>query len=117
MLDAALQHRDGRLQLVGLGLTALHLKAQAVGLQVFVSHLLRKLLGGGVGLLLGDLDLLLPADGFLVVGLQLDVVGPDALQGVQPDGDLQPPQLVPEDQKFFRLLTLLPQGLYLQFKL
>ena len=117
VLDVAFQHGDGRLQLLGGRLPALHLKPEPVRLHVLLPHFLRVALGGGVGLLLGGPGFGLLAGGLLVVGLHLDGVGPDPLQTVQPDGDLQSPQLVPEDQILFGLLALLPQGLHLELQL
>ena len=117
MLDAALEHGHRRLQLPDGGLPALDGKAQLVGLDLLVPHLLGELFRLGEALLHRPLGLLLLADGLFVVGLQLDVVHPDALQGVQPHGDLQPPQLVPEHQKLLGLLALLPERLHLELQL
>ena len=117
MLDAALQYGDGRLQLVGLGLPALHLKAEAVRLHVLLPHLGRIGLGGGIGFLLGHSSLLPLAGGLLIVSLQLDIAGPNTFQRVQPHGDLQPPQLIPQDQILLGLLALLPERLHLKLQL
>ena len=45
------------------------------------------------------------------------MAGPQPLQGVQPHGDLQPLQLVPQHQELSGPLTLLPQGLHLELQL
>ena len=45
------------------------------------------------------------------------MAGPQPLQGIQPHGDLQPLQLVPQHQELSGPLTLLPQGLHLELQL
>ena len=63
------------------------------------------------------LDLPFLAEGILVVGQGLAGSRPDLLQLVQPQGNLQPTQLVPQDEEFFGLFALLAQGLHLELQL
>ena len=116
-LDLGLEDGDGPLALVGVGLPLLHLEADALGIHVLFPHLGGVALGGGIeGLQLG-LGLLLLAEGLLIVGAELDPGGAEAVQLVHPQGDLQPPELVPEDQVLFGLLSLGPEGLHLELQL
>ena len=117
VLDVGFQHGDGVLQAVGVGLPLHHLEADALGLHVLVPHPGGVPLGGGVEFLHRLLGLRLLAGGVLVVRRGLDGPGPDLLQLLQPQGDLQPPQLVPQQQEAPGLLTLLAQGLHLQLQL
>ena len=117
VLDVAAQHRHGGVQFPDGGVPALDGKAQLVSLDLLVPHLLGQLLSGPEALLHGPLRRLLLAHRLFIVGLQLDISRPDALQGVQPHGDFKAPQLIPQDQELFGLLALAPQGLHLELQL
>ena len=117
VLDAAFQHRDGGLQLPDRGLPALDGKAQPVGLHLFFPHLSRERLRRAKALLHRPLGGLLLTDRLFIVGLQLDAPRPEPLQRIQPHRDLQPLQLVPEDQKPLGPFALLPEGLHLELQL
>ena len=116
-LDLGLEHRHRPLALVGVGLALLHLEADALGLHVLLPHLGGVALGGGVEPLHQGLGLLLLADSVFIVGEELPAPRPDLVQLVHPQGDLQPPELVPEDQELFGLLRLGPEGLHLELQL
>ena len=117
VLDVGPEYRHGVFQSVGVGLPLHHLEADALGLHVLVPHLGGVLLGGGVEGLHRPLGLLLLADGVLVVGQGLDGPRPYVLQLLQPQGDLQPPQLVPQHQELPGLLALCAEGLHLELQL
>ena len=74
-------------------------------------------LGGGVEALQRLLGLPLLADGIVIVAQELAGAGAQSVELIQPDRDLQPPQLVPEDQILPGLLRLGPQGLHLELQL
>ena len=63
------------------------------------------------------LGLFLVGLGRLKIRLQLQPVRLQLLQVLQPDADLQGPQLIPEHQVFLGRLRLLAQGLHLQLQL
>ena len=117
VLDVGPEYRHGVFQSVGVGLPLHHLEADALGLHVLVPHPGGVLLGGGVEGLHRPLGLLLLADGVLVVGQGLDGPRPYVLQLLQPQGDLQPPQLVPQHQELPGLLALGAEGLHLELQL
>ena len=83
--------------------------------------MLLHLLGIAFRLLVQPLQLLpqgLPVGGGGVQSsFQLDAAGAQLLQLLQPQGNLQSPQLVPHHQIFLGLLRLHPQGLHLKFQL
>ena len=117
MLDIAFQYGNGRLQFPDGGISALNGKAQLIRLDLLVPHLHGQLLRPAKAGLNRPLRRLLLAHRLFIVGLQLDGANPDALQGIQPHGDLQAPQLIPENQIFLCCLALSPQGFHLQFQL
>ena len=77
VLNIGLQDLNSLLTLVGVGLTAHHLEADALGVHLLLAHLLGDGLGGGVETLHLRLDLPLLADGAFIVGLDLDASGAD----------------------------------------
>ena len=117
MLHRGLQHRDGRRLLAGGGLRLGHLTAQRVSRHVVLPHLLGKTLSLGVGLIQRRLGLVTGLLGLSRIALQLQLGGPQVLQLLQPHGDLQHPQLIPQHQILLRRLRLRPQRLHLQFQL
>ena len=111
------QHRDGVFQAVGVG-GALHdLKADALRLHILLPHLLGEGLGGGVERLHLLSGLLLLPHRVIVVREELDGAGAQLLQLLQPHRDLQPPQLVAQDEELLGLFRLQPQRLHLQLQL
>ena len=117
ILDIGLENGHGVLKTVGVGVPLHHLETDALGLHVLFPHLGGIALGGGIeGLHLGP-GLRLLADGVFKIAQYLDGAGADFLQLLQPYGDLQSPQLVPEDEKFPCLLRLDPQRLHLELQL
>ena len=111
-------------QQLQLALSLVHLLLQValgppnlLGLHLMLLHLL----GIAFRLLVESLQLLpqgLPVGGGGVQGgFQLDAAGSQLLQLFQPQGNLQPPQLVPHHQILLGLLRLHPQGLHLKFQL
>ena len=111
-------------QQLQLTLSLVHLLLQValgppnlLGLHLMLLHLL----GIAFRLLVESLQLLpqgLPVGGGGVQGgFQLDAAGAQLLQLFQPQGNLQPPQLIPHHQIFLGLLRLHPQGLHLKFQL
>ena len=117
MGDGAVQHGHGGFQRPGLLLALLLLPAQTVGGHVVLLHLPGAVLCVGIGGLLGGLGPVPLDRGTLQVGLQLDDPRPDVLQTVQPHGDFQPPQLVPQHQILLGLVPLGPQRLQLKLQL
>ena len=109
----ALQHRQSGLFLLGpavqigglrpdgLDLHVLFPHAIAVGLALGVQRIQRRT--GAVPLCLGSLEVR-----FQFPGRCLEII-----QILQPHGDLQKPQLIPQHQILLRLFRLLPQRLYL----
>ena len=116
-LDLGPEHRHRPLALVGVGLALLDLEPDALGLHVLLPHFGGVVLGGGVEPLHQDLGLLLLADGVFIVGEKFSAVRADLVQLVHPQRDLQPPELVPQDQEFFGLLRLGPERLHLELQL
>ncbi len=111
--DIALQHRHSGGLLLGLPLQSRRLGPEALRLHILLPHPLAELLALGVkgvqirpGLI--PLGLRSPE-----VRLQLAGAGLQGVQVFQPHGDLQKPQFIPQNQIFFRLLRLIPQGLHL----
>ena len=114
---AGAQHRHGGLLLAHGALQPIQTGAQGLGVHVVLPHLLAAalaLLIGGVQCRLRPAALLRRQ---LRVGLQLQLGRADILQLLQPHGDLQHPQLIPQHQKFLGGLRLLAQRLHLQFQL
>ena len=110
---AGAQHRHGGLLLTGGGLQPADLGAQGLGVHIVLPYLLTAaltLLVGGVQRGLGLTALL---SGQLRVRLQLHLGGADILQLLQPHGDLQHAQLVPQHQILLGRLRLLAQRLHL----
>ena len=117
MGHAGAQHRHGGLLLTGGGLQPADLGAQGLGVHIVLPHLLTAALTLLVGGVQRDLGLAALLSGQLRVRLQLHLGSADILQLLQPHGDLQHPQLVPQHQVFFRRFRLLPQRLHLQLQL
>ena len=93
------------------------LRAHTLRLQILFHHLLAVALHGGVQRIHVPADLITLADSVVQIGLELDAVGAQLLQLLQPDGDLQPLQLVTVHQELFGLLRLDTQRLHLQLQL
>ncbi len=93
------------------------LPPQSLRLDVLVPHLVGQGVPPDVQALHRRLGPVPLADRRLAVRLDLHAVGPDALQRLQPDGDLQPLQLVPQDVILLRLFRLHPQRLHLKLQL
>ena len=115
--DGALQHGGGGLLLPDLLLQCSGIRPDALGLQVLLPHLFAVLLPLGIeGVQVGP-GLVPRLLGGPEVRLQLAGAGLQGVQILQPDGDLQQPQLVPQHQILPGLLRLLPQGVHLQLQL
>ena len=114
--DRALQHGDGGLLLLHPAVQLGGLGADVLSLHVLLLHPEAVLLILGVQGV--DLGLGLVPGGLSggTVRLQLLDAGFQGIQILQPHGDLQQAQLVPQDQKLFCLLRLVPQGFHLQFQ-
>ena len=116
-LDLGPKHRHRPLTLVGVGLALLHLEADPLGLHVLLPHFGGVRLGGGIEALYQTLGLFLLPDGAFIVGEELSAPRPDLVQLIHPQGDLQPAELIPEEQEAFGLLGLGPEGLHLELQL
>ena len=117
VVDAALPRRGGGILLGGLGVELRRPGPKALGLHVLVPHLLPQALILGEELVhpgLGGVPLLL---GGPQVRLQLPGGGFQVLQVREPHGDLQQPQLIPQDEVALGLLRLRSQRLHLQLQL
>ena len=117
MGDAAAQDGNGALQGVGLALPLHGGRPARLGLHLSGAHLPGQGLGLGIEPLLLPLLLLLLPEGLLTGGVGLDGGGAHPLQLLQPEGDLQPAHLIPQEQKapgFFRLLA---EGPHLELQL
>ena len=106
VLDVVFQQGDAVFTGVHLLVHAGLLSPQLLRLDVLVPHLPRQLLAFGIQPLYLGLGLVPLTDGGVQVRAQLHAAGPDALQLLQPDGDLQALQLVPEDVILFCLFRL-----------
>ena len=115
--DGALQHGGGGLLLPDLFLQRGGLRPDPLRLQVLLPHLLAVLLALGVEGVQGGAGLVPLLLGGPEVRLQLPGVRLQLVQVLQPDGDLQQPQLVPQHQVPLCLLRLLPQGVHLELQL
>ncbi len=117
VVDAALPRGGGGVLLGGLGIQLRRLGPEALGLHVLGLHLLPQALilrEEGVHPGLGLVPLLL---GGPQVRLQLPGGGFQVLQIREPDGDLQQPQLIPQDEVALGLLRLRSQRLHLELQL
>ena len=117
MADAALPRRRGGILLRRLGVQFRCLDPELLGLQVLALHFpaqLLVLLKEGVCPGLGPIPLPL---GGTEVRLQLPGGSLETFQVREPDGDLQQPQFIPEDEVALGSLRLLPQGLHLELQL
>ena len=115
--DGALQHRHGRLLVLHAPVHGSGLPADALGLHILFLHPGAELLSLGIQGIQPGLGLIPLGFGDAKIRLQLPGVGLQGIQILQPYGDLQKAQLVPEDQILFRLFRLVPQGLHLQLQL
>ena len=117
VLHIGLEHRDGALTFVGVGLPLHHLKADALRLHILLLHLGGIVLCGGIQRLYLRLSLLLLPDGVLVVGEEPHRALADLLQLFQPYRNFQTPKFVPQDEILLRLFRLEAQRLYLKLQL
>ena len=115
--DGALQHRHGRLLLRRLRPQAGGLRPDGLSLHILGPHLFAELLPLAVEGVQGRPGLVTGGLGGAEVRLGLSGLDLQIVQILQPHGDLQKAQLIPEDQILFRLLRLVPQGLHLELQL
>ncbi|MPM22282.1 hypothetical protein SDC9_68733 [bioreactor metagenome] len=115
--DGGFQHSDGGVLLRRAGVLLRRLRPQALRLHVLPAHSLAVLLPLGVQSVQPGSGLIPGGLGGVEIGFQLSGPSLQRIQILQPCGYLQQPQLVPEDQIFFRLLRLIPQGLHLKLQL
>ena len=91
--------------------------ADGFGLHIHTPKILGKLFCSGVELFQSGLFLLQNKLGRCVIRLRLFCGLGELFQLGQPDGDFQPTEFIPENQIFFCLLRLLPQGRHLKLQL
>ena len=103
----------GVTEITGGGLQPADLGAQGLGVHIVLPYLLAAALTLLVGGVQRDLGLAALLGGQLRVRLQLHLSGADILQLLQPHGDLQHAQLVPQHQILLGRLRLLAQRLHL----
>ena len=117
VFHVVLQQGDAVLAGVDLLVQAGLPSPQLLGLDILVPHLLGQRPALGVQPLHRLPGLVPLADGPLQIRLQFHPGGPQPLQLVQPHGDFQALQLVPEDIVFLCLFRLGPQRLHLELQL
>ena len=117
VFHVVLQQGDAVLAGVDLLVQAGLPSPQLLGLDILAPHLLGQRPALGVQPLHCLPGLVPLADGPLQIRLQLHPGGPQPLQLVQPHGDFQSLQLVPEDIVFLCLFRLGPQRLHLELQL
>ena len=115
--DAGFQHRHGGGLVLRLGVQLPGLRPDLLRLHVLLAHFLAKALPLGIEGIQGGPGLVPLLLGGVEVHFQLPGADFQRVQVFQPHGDFQHPQLVPQDEIFFRLFRLVPQGLHLKLQL
>ena len=114
--NGALQHGHGALLFADAALQFSGLGTDALRLHVLLPHFFTVALTLGKEVVHGRAGLVPLRFGGVEIQFQLAGVHLQAVQILQPDGNLQQTQLVAQHQIFLRLLRLIPQRLHLQLQ-